>query len=209
MISLWMFCKFDNTILADLPFPTDETLPYETYIRAIFDRCGELFPYYQDAGALKESVKYWAQSRSYAWQKIFDALKSTYNPIHNYDRNEWAKEVPNITDNRTRSGNGKTVNTPTGTDVSTEFVNGNNTIDWVNRSKQENTPGVVNTDENTYKESDVNTQTGDREEWRHAYGNIGITTTQQMITSEIELRKFNIVEMIAKEFEEKFIIQVY
>ena len=39
----------------------------------------------------------------------------------------------------------------------------------------------------------------------YARGNIGVTSTQQLIESEIEIRyKFNIYEIIAREFKEKF-----
>lgn len=43
----------------------------------------------------------------------------------------------------------------------------------------------------------------------HVHGNIGVTKTQDMILSEIEVRKQNIVDIIAAEFEDKFIVQLY
>lgn len=43
----------------------------------------------------------------------------------------------------------------------------------------------------------------------HSHGNIGITTNQQMITEELELRKFNIYKFIALEVEDEFTIPVY
>lgn len=42
-----------------------------------------------------------------------------------------------------------------------------------------------------------------------AYGNIGVTTTQQMIESERELVKFNLYEYIAEEFAKEFCLLVY
>lgn len=43
----------------------------------------------------------------------------------------------------------------------------------------------------------------------HAHGNIGITTNQEMINEEIELRKFDIYKSIVLAFENEFTIPVY
>lgn len=53
----------------------------------------------------------------------------------------------------------------------------------------------------------------DRNETQHnvgrAHGNIGVTTSQQMIESELVLRQKNVYKMIALEFEDEFTITVY
>ena len=43
----------------------------------------------------------------------------------------------------------------------------------------------------------------------HSHGNIGVTTNQEMITEELELRKFDIYKSIALVFEDEFTIPVY
>lgn len=43
----------------------------------------------------------------------------------------------------------------------------------------------------------------------HTHGNIGVTTTQQMIQSELELRKFNIYDYISGLFEQDLLLQIY
>lgn len=43
----------------------------------------------------------------------------------------------------------------------------------------------------------------------HSHGNIGITTNQEMINEELELRKFDIYKAIALVFEDEFTIPVY
>lgn len=53
------------------------------------------------------------------------------------------------------------------------------------------------------------TTTHSYKETLRAYGNIGVTTTQQMIESERELVKFNIYEYIVDEFSREFCLQVY
>ena len=51
--------------------------------------------------------------------------------------------------------------------------------------------------------------TGNEQYASHIHGNIGVTTSQQMIQSEIELRQFDIYTDIARRFEREFIVQVY
>jgi hypothetical protein len=41
------------------------------------------------------------------------------------------------------------------------------------------------------------------------HGNIGVTTNAQMVTQELELRKFDIYTDIARRFEKEFLIQIY
>lgn len=44
---------------------------------------------------------------------------------------------------------------------------------------------------------------------RHTHGNIGVTKTQDMIEAELDLRMKNIIDIIVREFEDKFLVQVY
>ena len=64
-------------------------------------------------------------------------------------------------------------------------------------------------DETTYGKVDTVTHTGTEGYSSHIHGNIGVTTSQQMITSELELRKFDIYDDIAARFEREFLVQVY
>lgn len=43
----------------------------------------------------------------------------------------------------------------------------------------------------------------------HAHGNIGVTTNQQMISEEINLRKTDIYEIIVQDFKSMFTLQIY
>ena len=41
------------------------------------------------------------------------------------------------------------------------------------------------------------------------HGNIGVTTTQQMLTSELELRRYNILEWIVDKYSGELLSSVY
>lgn len=64
-------------------------------------------------------------------------------------------------------------------------------------------------DETTYGKVDTVTHTGTEGYRSNIHGNIGVTTSQQMITSELELRRFDIYTDIAERFEHEFLVQVY
>ena len=64
-------------------------------------------------------------------------------------------------------------------------------------------------DTTTFNSTLTDRHTGDEKYTSRIHGNIGVTTSQQMITSELELRKFDIYEEIAGRFEHEFLVQVY
>ena len=65
------------------------------------------------------------------------------------------------------------------------------------------------TDTQTFGKISTDRHTGKEDFESHIHGNIGVTTSQQMIESELELRKFDIYADIARRFENEFIVQVY
>ena len=109
---------------------------------------------------------------------------------------------------------GTQTNTNTGTQVNAKTGNDTETLDGTKR----NTGTQTDDRDIDYTETttDSRTQTGNslkndkNNMTEYTFGNIGVTTTQKMITEEIELRvKYNIYELIATEFKEKFCNLIY
>lgn len=83
-------------------------------------------------------------------------------------------------------------------------------------ASSENASSSVNASENqssSFSNSDsktgANTGTDNFTRDSHIHGNIGVTTSQQMIESEIELRKFNIYNYIADLYAKEFIYRIW
>ena len=132
------------------------------------------------------------------WNRIHLALiESTYNPIENYDSHE--TETPNITNNRTTKSNVDLTRTTDGD------VSGFNDEDYSPYNKStEHTTG----DGDNNVTSDINIESGSRQIERH--GNIGVTTNQQMITQEIEMRdKFNLFEIMMNDVDSILALPIY
>lgn len=71
------------------------------------------------------------------------------------------------------------------------------------------TESQSNTFSNTDSKTGSNTGTDNFTRDSHIHGNIGVTTSQQMIQSEIELRKFNIYNYIADLYAKEFIYRIW
>lgn len=80
------------------------------------------------------------------------------------------------------------------------------------RSENSNTNSSANTDATTTNNTNFKhdeKENIDREYTRTEQGNIGITTTQQMINEEREVDKFNLMDYIIDRFKQRFCLLVY
>ena len=131
-----------------------------------------------------------------------DVMKEVYNPIENYDSNEESTSTIGIKEENFKKG--------TNTDT-TEVGQGQITTKSDVTSYESNT--FADADKVTTDESARTTTTtlGERTDIRtekehidtfkkRIHGNIGVTTSQQMIESELELRKRNVVTEYLTEF---------
>ena len=71
------------------------------------------------------------------------------------------------------------------------------------------TYGKTNTNTTRYGHTNGNTYSKNDTEQIRAHGNIGVTTTQQMIEQERDMAKFNIFQFILDEFKQRFCVLVY
>lgn len=141
-----------------------------------------------------------------SWNKIWDALTTNYKPLENYDMEQ--TETPDITKERNTKSNTKITNTNE-IDSSQQNVFGFNSSDAVPSTSQEgkNTTTTEGNedDNNTWEEE---TETGTRGLTRH--GNIGVTTSQQMLLAEVDLRTKTIfTDIVLKDVDSMLCLMVY
>lgn len=131
-----------------------------------------------------------------------DVMKSTYNPIENYDNNEESTTTTGAKEEKFKKG--------TNIDK-TEVGAGTTTTKSEVTSYESNTfadADKVTTDETARTTTTTMGERSDvRSEKEHIdifkkriHGNVGVTTSQQMIESELELRKRNIIFEYLTEF---------
>ena len=181
----------------------------------------ELELLYPSGTFMKTAIGIWSSKQLPVWEKLYATTKLEYNPIHNYDRTEeWAEEeTGNRNGSRTQSqeSSGESSGTVknSGVDTVKSDVSAFNETSYTPKELQTTTLGTENTSSGTAKQTtDItddteenssrnNTRTG------RTFGNIGVTTTQQMIVAERNVVKFNIVDYIVEDFKRRFCLLIY
>ena len=126
------------------------------------------------------------------WQKLWENYTAKYNPIDNYSRHE--ETVLTDTGNDTTVKNGSMINTMSGsttaTDTSTIYVFNSDNATNVSGGQSSVTPDTTTTD--TYNNvEDKRTLNTEHKTVSDISGNIGVTTSAQMIDENIKLWKWN------------------
>lgn len=191
ILSIMGMYNFDNTLFDGLRVPSG--IDKQDIIDEILMQCAELEVLYPAPSIMKRAIEIWSNSNQIKWQKLYDTMTIEYNPIWNVDANIVDTETISGSDNRTieRTGNG----------TDTEAVKGFNETGWADAKK--------NTKAGTDNVSDGNISESEREYTQRRTGNIGVTTTQQMLEAERQIADFNLIEVIVNSFKYRFCILVY
>ncbi len=136
------------------------------------------------------------------WEKLHDAITTDYNPLHNYDMEQ--VETPDITKKKNVATN---VTTETSDDDTTNKVRGfNSSSSSVVGESSHGATITVSGDKQNNEE--IDTETGTRSLTRS--GNIGVTTSQQMLQSEIDLRNnYNFMNQLMDDVDSVLCLLVY
>ena len=126
------------------------------------------------------------------WQKLWENYTIKYNPIDNYSRHE--ETVLTDTGNDTTVKNGSMINTMAGSttaiDTSTIYVFNSDTATNVSGGQSSVTPDTTSTDTFNNVE-DKRTLNTEHKTVSDISGNVGVTTSAQMINENINLWKWN------------------
>ena len=138
------------------------------------------------------------------WKKIYDALLTEYNPLENYSMLE--ERTPDLTFEETENVNSE-ITTNRETNASSKYKGFNAsdpvTITTTDGSEDVTTSGA-SADNETQK---TTTQTGTETLTRS--GNIGVTTSQQMLESEFKVRQYDFYKMIYNDIDSVLCLSIY
>ena len=212
----------------------------ETVISNILAECAELECLFPDWYTMFDMIRVWSKLELFTWQRIYNAALKEYNPIENYNRTEIETisddktETHSGNDVSTLSGtdSGSRSQTNSGTDSTTNKIAGydsttlqtHDTSDLlhghaISESNSLTHGHIVSdsgSDSMSYGKRDTFTHgekiehEGDITRENHTTGNIGVTTSQQMLEQEIEVAaKLNVSKLIVDSFKDRFCILVY
>ena len=217
------------TILDGVTVPTDDLDP-ELLKSVIVERCGLLEPLYSEPETMKQVISIWFRSHSWNIERLINLIKTAYSPLENYDRHE----------NLSRQKDNTNSNTETRTENRTENRTQNYTesAEVLTNEETERTVAAFNTSEyspadktlhdaKTTTETEGSTtgadtgsttgntsgsETGNEVETavNYVHGNIGVTTSQQMFLSEVDLLNgFNVYQFIAEMFSKDLMLSIW
>lgn len=226
-VSLLGLSRINRGILDELVLP--DGLDANLVKDNLLAETAELEVIYPDAVFMQAMIGRWSQKELPIWTRLYKTTQLVYNPIENYDRKEEWTEGENSArsvDAETKgnsttdsSGSTNTSGTTRASATGEKYVSAYNEKDFTPTEKDTNTQNGSSTTEQNEEgtvqvktEADTTTnETEKRDLVRsgRAHGNIGVTTTQQMIESEREVSLYNIIDVIINSFKNRFCLQIY
>lgn len=173
----------DSPVFKHFSLPSDKYKPFSrvNFVNELVRSCGQFEVMPHDYLQFIWDVDVWSRGRVRYWQRMYDALNTDYEPLHNYDRTE----EETIKDDRVKkidsNANSKVAGFDSGELVDDSAAIGNST--------------------------DVDDDLRDRH--LRAYGNIGVTSSQELLLQEINVAEQSMVKIIIEEFKQEFCLVTY
>ena len=178
-----------------------EGLAKDTLTNNILLQGGDFEVLYSDPFFLQNAISIWADREAATFKRWVDALAIEYAPLENYDRHEnWTDTLDSDGTSRTTGTNDTSTSGTVTTDVSAYDSNGYQPKEKVTTS---DTIDNDTTENNTSTLDNTGIHAG------RIHGNIGVTTSQQMLESELDLGYWNIYSRITDMFLKEFCIMIY
>lgn len=211
--------KYHPTLFNEFVIP--EALDKETLTDNLLMESAEMEIIYPDADFLEAAIGSWSKKMIGVWNKLFDTTQYEYNPIWNKDGTIIELETRDLkgsdhtTDNTDRVDNLQDKETRDLTDKNLHSVYGFNSSSASPESQDEGEYKGNDTFDHTGRQ-DVDrefqkdtTDTGTVKHERTERGNIGLTPTQELIEKQRDVVRFNVMDVIIKDFMQRFCIGVY
>lgn len=203
----------------DFQLPAD--IDRETLRDYLLLEAGEKCVLYTDPYFLRRAIGAWSTVQLPIWEKLIETTKYDYDPIENYNRYEdWSDtndraEKTSTKEDRTRTENIDFAADNNGDSSSTRQVAGFDVgMADAERNDSESSAHGSSTTDTTGTEGMTRTDDfssdADSTHQGHMHGNIGVTTTQQMIMEERNVIKdFNAYAYITNDFCNRFLLYLY
>lgn len=194
-MSVWGLYQIDPTILDGLQLP--EELDRETLIDNLLLETESLEVLYPNPNFLKMAVEVWSKERLPIWEKLYETTILEYNPIENYDRMETGTNSAS----GTSSGQNSSTSSGENESITSNTAYDSNTFADSAKAESSGSNNATNSGSNEFENTGTFTT--------RVHGNIGVTTSQQMIEAQREVVKFCLTGYIIEEFTDRFCVGVY
>lgn len=216
--------NYDPSLFDGLSLPAD--YDKQTFIDSLLLEHGEKCVLYADPAFMKFSIGAWGRKWSLELERIAQALKAEYDPIYNYDRFEEYEDNEGRKYTSKVEGGHKAKDTPsyntvrdTNEDATIEHtVSADNSSSYAPDWKETQNGGKTTettsgTTQDLAETSNSNTEDEEKKNFTHKahlYGNIGVTTSAQMVTEVVAQRfKYNLYGTATRLFANELLIGIY
>lgn len=238
-MTLFGMYQYDPTLLDGVQLPAipqgDEMIELDSDLmkREIIREAGELYPFWQVPDMVKQAITDYFLKQGRNIYMRFRALYAEYNPIENYDRYESTKDNHTNSGSDVTAGEGSNANESSAESVnvsegqqipnlttenkvsafdSDSYQPSSTTIQTGNqKTTQEDGSNSSATSASSYESKSTLTH-GHVEDMTHEariHGNIGVTTSAQMIEGELKLRSIDLYRVIALELSMEICLNMY
>ena len=205
----------------------------DTVVANILQTSSEFEVMYSDPEYIHDSIMFWSRKWFWTFDKWIKAINIKYDPLFNYDRTEEWTDNNTHSDDDTINSKRNTSGDVSAENESDQVTHNEGLIDTeVKKSAFDSSSyspyeetTTASSDDGTNKINDSSsshsTSVDDYDETKknagqfenihkgRMYGNIGVTTSQQMLQSELDIAMFNLYDRIADIFIQEYCIPVY
>ena len=210
-LSILGLYNYDNTIfdLLTLPEGLDKTI----LVKSICAELADMELLYPNPEVMKDLIGVWSAGCQYEWAKLMESMNFEYNPIDNYDRKE-TRALTSLGSGSGTDGGSDSLSTTkehTGQEQDTGKVTAFNSGTLTDKNQSAGTSSATDTEtaSTQYGKTKQETFSKSDSETIWAHGNIGVTTTMQMIREQRDIVKFNLYDIITEEFKLRFCVLIY
>ena len=211
---------YDNTLFDNMIVPAGISL--DDVVDNIILKYGNAPLAIPSPDIMKYYIAKWSSKRLAQWERFKVAIEKQYNPIENYNRTETSENSVEYGHNiKTDDDLTHGLNIKTDDDL-THGLSTENTISADNASTYQPDNKSTNSgkDERDFNEIHSGKDERDLNETHsgkditkisnNISGNIGVTTSQQMLTAELDLiPRLNVIDYITDDFHNEFCLYVY
>lgn len=210
-LSILGLYNYDNSIFDLLTLP--EGLDKTTLIKSICAELADMELLYPNPEVMKDLIGVWSVGCQYEWEKLLESMNFEYNPIDNYDRTETRTLTSQGSGSGTDGGSDSlsTTKQHTSQEQDTGKITAFNSGSLTDKNQSTGTSSATDTEtaSTQYGKTKQETFSKSDSETIRAHGNIGVTTTMQMIREQRDIVKFNLYDIITEEFKLRFCVLIY
>lgn len=201
---------FERDLFVNMNLP--EGIDKDEAINNILLMAGDNELLYPEGEFMVNAIGVWAKKWYRTFEKWIAVLSEEYEPLENYDRKEnWsdsASESESTSLSSSESSSASASDSSSNSNSMLDVVSAFNSSNFSNDSAAQGN-NVASSKSSSGGTNDLKSRTDSGKEQYSTHGgrihgNIGVTTTQQMLQQELDVQRFNIYDEIAIIFVREF-----